>query len=268
MPAAKTIDEVIARLDAIVADCIARRDRAGYFPALYNRVTRAVRDAIRKKQFDDNARMERLDVLFANRYLAAYDAYRAGEIPSRSWLLAFDAARRADLIVLQHLLVGMNAHINLDLGVAAARVAPGAALAGLRDDFNRINDILAALTPAVEQEIDQASPGFKLLTAIAPKLELKIVGLGMREARNAAWTLAQELAPLALPAQTPEMGQRDGEATLIGQGVLVPNAVTTAILALESKDVAKNIRDLAQGEYIPPKIPGAVASSMSARFGV
>lgn len=268
MPAAKTIDEVIARLDAIVADCIARGDRMGYFPALYCRVTRAIREAIRKKQFDDNARMERLDVLFANRYLAAYDAYRSGELPSRAWLLAFDACRRADLIVLQHLLLGMNAHINLDLGVASARVAPGTALPGLLDDFNRINDILATLTPHVEEEIDDVSPGFKLLTAIAPRLELKIVGLGMREARNAAWKLATELAPLTPGRQTPEMGERDGEATLIGQGILGPNAVTTAIWALESRDVARNIRDLATGDFTTPKVPRGVGSSLAARLGL
>jgi hypothetical protein len=268
MPAARTIDEVIARLDAIVADSIRRGDRLGYFPALYARVTRAIRDAIQRKQFDDNARMERLDVIFANRYLAAYDAYRSGEIPSRSWLLAFNAARRADLIVLQHLLVGMNAHINLDLGVAAARVAPGKALPGLLDDFNRINDILAALTPVIEQELDQASPGFRILTSIAPRLELKIVGLGMREARNAAWKLAQELAPLAPGGQTVEMGERDGEATLLGQGILAPNAVTGAIWVLESKDVARNIRDLAEGDYKPPKVPQRVAAPLLAKLGL
>jgi hypothetical protein len=39
--------------------------------------------------------------------------------------------------VVQHVLLGMNAHINLDLGVAAAEVAPGPAIAGLRGDFDR-----------------------------------------------------------------------------------------------------------------------------------
>ena len=41
--------------------------------------------------------------------------------------------------MLQHLLIGMNAHISLDLGIAAARTAPGEALPvltqGIDQDF-------------------------------------------------------------------------------------------------------------------------------------
>ena len=248
-PLPTTIDEVIARLDAIVAECIARRDRAGYFPALYVRVTRAVRDAIARKEFDDNARMERLDVTFANRYLAAYAQYRAGECPTRSWLKAFAAAGDADKIVLQHLLAGMNAHINLDLGVASARTAPGAQLASLQRDFNRINGILAGLTPVVEQEIDRMSPVFKALTAIAPKLELRMVGFSMEKARDQAWAFAQSLAPLGSVQQVPRMGARDGEACLLADVVLSEGLVVRAIRAKESTDVAKNIEELATGRF-------------------
>src|SRR5215207_8262817 len=115
------IDGVIERLGAIIKDCIARKDRLGYFAALYNRVTIAVKEGIAKGKFDDGARMERLDVLFANRYIAAYEAYRAGELPSTAWFKAFNAAQGPGPIVLQHLVAGMNAHINLDLGIAAAR---------------------------------------------------------------------------------------------------------------------------------------------------
>ena len=41
--AAKTIDEVIARLEGIIEECISTRSRLGYFAALYNRVTEAVK---------------------------------------------------------------------------------------------------------------------------------------------------------------------------------------------------------------------------------
>jgi hypothetical protein len=40
------------------------------------------------------ARSERLDVIFANRYLAALEAYQGGGRPTRSWLAAFEAATR------------------------------------------------------------------------------------------------------------------------------------------------------------------------------
>src|SRR3954471_6376528 len=148
-----TIDEVVVALDAIVADAIATQSRLGYFAALYNRVTRAVRDGIRAGSFDDAARMERLDVAFANRYIGAYERFRRGAAAPSSWRVAFDGGTRLDLSVMQHLLLGINAHINLDLGVACAEIAPGAAIDGLENDFNRINDLLASLLPEVELQL-------------------------------------------------------------------------------------------------------------------
>lgn len=248
-PLPTTINDVIERLGAIIRDCAARRDRAGYFAALYYRVTVAVRDGIAKGAFDDGARMERLDVLFANRYLAAYEQFRGGELPSRSWLRAFCAEDDARLIVLQHLLAGMNAHINLDLGIAAARVAPGAQLPALLGDFNRINTILAKLTPVVEQCIDGISPVFGALSALAPKLELKMVGFSMDRARAEAWTLAQKLAPLSPSAQLRVIAQRDLEASVVADAVLNDGLIIRAIRHGESTDVAHNIQSLCEGSF-------------------
>jgi len=56
-----------AILDAIIAECTTERDRLGYFAALYRQVTIRVRDDIAKRDvFEDNERMERLDVTFAD----------------------------------------------------------------------------------------------------------------------------------------------------------------------------------------------------------
>jgi hypothetical protein len=261
---ARTIDEVIERLEGIIDDCIRADDRRGYFAALYNRVTQRVKLGIASGEFDDGPRMERLDVTFANRYLAAYDQLRAGEVPSRSWLLAFDAAASDSHAVVQHLMAGMNAHINLDLGVAAARTCPGGELAGLADDFDRINDILATLTPVVEKELDETSFDFDALTAVAPRLELKIVGLAMREARAAAWMLAKHLAPLPTARQLRPMATRDDEAVALGLAVLAPGPLVSFIRRTESPDVAHNIRILADGEFRHALVPAHLADEASA----
>jgi hypothetical protein len=255
------IDGVIERLSAIIRDCIARQDRLGYFAALYNRVTAAVKEGIAKGQFDDGPRMERLDVAFANRYITAYETYRSGELPTLSWLKAFQAAQASGHIVLQHLLVGMNAHINLDLGVAAARTCAGSELPGLRGDFDRINDVLAALTPVVEQQLDECSPGFDTLTRFAPKLELKMVGFSMDKAREAAWAFATELAPLRHLPQVARMAQRDVAVSLIGDAVLNDGLVVRLIRATEKDDVARTIDVLCQGEFrnVVPALIGTPA---------
>lgn len=251
------IDGVIERLGAIIKDCIKRQDRLGYFAALYDRVTRSVKEGIAKGEFDDGARMEALDVIFANRYIAAYDAYRSGELPSIAWFRAFNAAQSDGHIVLQHLLAGMNAHINLDLGIAAARTCAGSAILGLQKDFDRINSVLATLTPIVEQQIDHLSPVFDGLTRIAPKLELKMVGFSMDKARATAWAFARELAPLRHLPQVARMAQRDAEAALVAQAVLSDGLVVRLIREHETRDVAHNIQVLAAGEFrntVPPLI--------------
>src|SRR5687767_5074729 len=141
----QTIDEVIARLNRIIDDAVRGGRRIGYFAGLYERVTSNVRRAlVAGNVFQDNARMERLDVVFAGRFLAAWDAREAGREPTASWRVAFDLLDDPGPLVFQHLMLGMNAHINLDLGVAAATVAPTPAeLASLKPDFMKINEILA-----------------------------------------------------------------------------------------------------------------------------
>jgi len=263
MPA-RTIEEVIAHLEVIIERSIATGDRLGYFAALYNRVTQAVREGIRKGEFQDGPRMERLDVDFANRYLTAHELYRAGKKPTRAWQQAFDAARNGHHVVLQQLLVGMNAHINLDLGIAAARTCPGSEIAGLQADFDRINTVLASLTPVVEQELDRRSRVFDVLTRIAPKLELKVVGFSMDKARDAAWRFAQELAPLGVKAQAAPIAARDLAATVIGLVVLNDGLVIRLIRAGESRDVAANIRELATGEF-RNRVPQIIADPSAPR---
>ena len=112
---ARTIDEVIEQLDHIIQRSRHNSSRIGFFAILYRQVTARVREGILSGRFQDGARMERLDVAFANRYLEALEQYRLGEQPSRCWLAAFQGASSWRLLVLQHLLLGMNAHINLDL---------------------------------------------------------------------------------------------------------------------------------------------------------
>ena len=160
---ASTIDEVIENLDGVIARARRQDSRAGYFPALYRKVTVRVKEGIRDGVFEDGERMERLDVIFASRYLEAVSAVARGEPTTRSWAVSFRAARSWWPIVLQHLLLGMNAHINLDLGIAAARTAPGAELASLENDFNTINDVLAKLVNGVKEELTAVWPRLRRL---------------------------------------------------------------------------------------------------------
>ena len=131
-----SIGEVIDRLSAILQWALANDSRLGYFPALYRKVTVSVQNGIQQDAFDDGKRMEQLDIIFASRYLDAFRTWCTGRLPTQSWRLAFESTSEYWPIVLQHLLLGINAHINLDLGIAAAETMRNANLEDVHGDFN------------------------------------------------------------------------------------------------------------------------------------
>ena len=180
MPAT-TIDGVIGRLQDLIDECITTRSRLGYFAALYKRMTMAVKDGMKRGVFDDNARIEALDVMFANRYLATRAQYLAGELQGVCWLQAYGAAQSDAHVVLQQLLVAMNPHIMLDLGVAAARTCPGAELAGLAKDFATINAVIYDLMPVVDAELDALSPVSATIDHTIGRFKGAHHGVGLRE---------------------------------------------------------------------------------------
>jgi hypothetical protein len=195
MPAS-TIDEVLTRLEEIIADGIREASRTGFFAALYYKVTSRVKDGIARSEFEDGARMERLDVLFANRYLEALDQWQKGLPVTGSWKTALDAANRSSCLVLQHLLLGVNAHINLDLGIATVETVRerGIGLPVIHKDFDAINAIIGSLTYEVMQEIDRVSPLLSLIGLHSANTESLLVQFSISNARDGAWCFAEDLA--------------------------------------------------------------------------
>ena len=246
------IDEVIARLDAIIDEALRGGRRIGYFAALYERVTTNVRRAIVAGDiFQDNPRMVRLDVVFATRFLDAWEEFTRGARPSESWLVAFSRLDDPGPLVVQHLLLGMNAHINLDLGIAAATVAPTAAeLESLWPDFKTINNILARLVAVVEVELGQISTRFGRVERLVPRIEDRVFDFGMKAARDAAWLLAKQLVAAGEAAWPAVVARRDAETALFGRALYplggLAGRVAAWIHASESRDIRLNIQIVAE----------------------
>jgi hypothetical protein len=238
MPA-ETVDDVIRSLDAIIDWAREQRNRAGYFAALYRRVTRAVKQGIEAGRFQDGPRMERLDVIFASRYLNAFDAWRKSQPTTMSWKLAFGAVSSWPPLVLQHLLAGMNAHINLDLAIAAAACAPGDQFAGLQNDFNLINTVLAEQVAALEQEMAEISPWVALLNTFGLRTETTIINFSMDKARDCAWLEAANLAKLPANLLGTAIAEADLRSSLVGKLVLSPPLlVRLELLPIRAREVS------------------------------
>ena len=246
MPAT-TIDEVLDALDTIIDR--ARRDesRLGYFPALYRKVTAEVKRGIAEGVFEDGPRMERLDVVFANRYLEAYEQYHNGTRPTRCWEIAFECGRRWRPIVLQHLLLGMNAHINLDLGIAAAQVAPGPEIESLRNDFFKINEILASLVEDVKWSLAEVWPALTLVNLVTDQTKDVLVNFRMGTARNGAWKTAQRLAALPEAEREAHIYALDHRMAVRARLLLTPGITASTVffyIRLRERGSVPDIIDL------------------------
>jgi hypothetical protein len=253
---ATPIDQVIADIASVIDWSKQHASRLGYFAALYLRVTKTIKGKIGTGFFDDDARMERLDFAFASRYLAIAHAVQAGAggaVP-KAWAVAVQALPEAAPIIVQHLLLAMNPHINIDLAVACAETAPGSQLPALHGDFLKVNAILASLVPTVEQEIGVLSPFIKLLDAVAGNADGDIINFSMDAARDAAWQLAGILAALPADQRQPLIDHANNIFAVLGDRVIDPgkllDPVITVISSVESKDVLSIINTLDTGDEL------------------
>ena len=226
-----TIDDVIARLTVVIDECLEEESRIGYFAALYRRITIAVKAAIAEGRFEDGARMEQLDVTFASRYLDAVEAYRHGRRPEAAWAFVFRSARLPFPLVMQHLLISVNVHVDYDLGIAAAQVCPGASLAGLKTDFFTLNAILAAEVDIVRAELARINILLRL-TDLFGRVEDKLVDLAVDVGRDHAWTFATQLAAASPQDQKAIRATCERETRRIGRDVLMPGLLTVLVYFL------------------------------------
>lgn len=242
----KTIREVIAALDYIVQDCVRTQNRAGYFAALYKRMTMAVSEGIANNLFEDGPRMEQLDIAFANRYLDAYEAFQNKQKCTSSWHGAFTGCGNTSLIMLQYILLGINTHINLDLAIASANVAPGDNIHALEIDFHNINNIIASLVDDVQSCLEQVWHPMHLIDRVLNEPEHGVLNFGIGIARKRAWSNAVLLANMDKELQEEHIMSVDARVQVIGNRIINPgiliNPVLHLIRSMEHGDVGKNIQ--------------------------
>ena len=185
-----SIDGVISALENIILDSEKNNDTSGYFAALYLKVTKQVKKGIENNEFEDGPRMEKLDVIFASRYLDAYRAWKNNQPVTDSWKKAFSLSTHYWPIVLQHLLMGMNAHINLDLGIAAAEISKNKDINELKNDFDKINEILSSLVNEVQDNLSKIWPTLKWILQKTRKVDDFLIDYSMQLSRDGAWNFA------------------------------------------------------------------------------
>ena len=238
----QSIDEVLAALDEVIETAIRENTYLGLFAYLYRRVTAQIKEEVAKGRFEDNPRMQAFDIVFANLYIDAYRKYIAGEPTSQSWQFAFDC-KQDRLTFTQHLLMGMNAHINLDLAIAASTVMEGKRIEHIKNDFHLVNDILASLTKEMQLRLGKVSPLLFLLDWLGKKSDEQLVNFSIKVARKQSWLMAQQLWSLQAATREQQIKQLDATVHLLSQRIKQPKLRTSKwvlrlISTFESKDIA------------------------------
>ena len=165
-----------------------------------------------------------------------------------SFELAARAADSSRPIILQHLLLGINFHINIDLG-GRPRRRPGGALPTLRRDFDLVNEIIAALVAGVEEDLAEISPLIGLLDVIGGRHDEEVIRFSIEVARAEAWRFALELAPLEHTDWPGPIRARDARVAHVAHAIANPGLLSAGLLVIragERQDVRHNIEVLAR----------------------
>lgn len=250
------IDEVINDLISLIDWAATQPSRVGYFASLYLRVTKSIRSQIGTGYFDNDSRMESLDVTFASRYLNAIQQFRTHDpaLPS-AWAVALHATEFNHLIIVQHLLLSMNPHINIDLAISADQTSPGTSIDSLSGDFDKINAILASVVPDVISELGALSPYLHLISDLSEDGETSIIDFSLDHARDDSWTLAQKLAIVSTSVQRETLANLDATTAARGKSIVSPGLVASAVVdiiaAAEVKNIVQIIQALNAGSPLP-----------------
>ena len=235
---------LVARMGEGLAELEADGDPARFFLGVYLRTTVAVGAAIDAGDFEDPAWVEEWDVDFAGLYLDALTAHRRDPASApRPWRHAFGA--RPDLPPEAHVLLGMNAHINLDLPQSLVRMVPAAEFDDptrwelRRRDHERIDAVLASRVAAEDGELHRAGGRRTRLDRLLAPVNRTASQVFLRESRRRVWANAGQL----------DLARRRG-----------PEAYATRLAELEAASAAR-VDDLLR--------PGPVLVRLAVRgFGV
>lgn len=250
----KTIEEVLKKLDTIIIWAKENQSPVGYFACTYRIMTAQVLKGIQQKKFEDNLRMTVLDIAFATRYLEAWEAYSKGQKCTNSWFIAFEAAKNKNLLILQHIFLGMNAHINLDLGISAASIMPYRKINPLKKDFENINNVIASINQKVQDSLNKICYPVELIDKLSNGKDNAVLDFTISKARDTSWATA------VIASNTPNflrenvIGIVDYAAAKVATQILNPKILTPSLLRelkkCESNDVVKNIEILASTKNV------------------
>jgi hypothetical protein len=193
-------------------------------------VTDRVKTAIAAGRFVDGERMARFSRRFVDWYLGPRDGTRP--LPA-CWKAAGDVAGDSRLLIVQHLLLGINAHVNHDLPQVVVELAgDGTPLEQLRPDFDAINELLAETQPGILHDLDHVSRWTQLAVSLGGG---RMFNVSLNRARDQAWQTAVRIDPLDTDARSRDVAELDRLVSILSYLITRPNAPISWLLPIAKK---------------------------------
>lgn len=204
-------------------------DRRCIFLRCYSLMSGNVLAAVRAQQFADSDWVANLMHHFAGYYFKPLARYNAGAGPVPTvWKRAHDAAREEEATAAQHLLAGINAHINYDLALAVfdllepewTALSP-ARRGERRDDHDLINVIIADTVNRVQDEVvERHDPWMDIIDRLGGGLDEWLAAQMIRIWRDRVWERSQALLAAHSPSAREAIRAEIEEETLLRMQLL------------------------------------------------
>jgi hypothetical protein len=202
-------------------------DRRAIFLSCYSRMTRNLLTSLGKDVFHDPLWVKDLLEHFADYYFSALQTFDEDPLASPAvWQLTFSSMADASIRPVQHLMMGVNAHINYDLVLSLIdRLEPEwPALTESQRlhryaDHCQINEIIAHTIDEVQDEVlERYSPAMDLIDLAFGRLDEFLIARLISGWREQVWQQAVQWLETPLPEQRRNLlGQVENACVRRGQ---------------------------------------------------
>lgn len=215
---------LVRRMDRMVREWEYCADRRAAFLRCYMMMTVNTLQAIDTREFRDPTWVERLLHRFAEYYFEALDAFEEGaELSPPVWRFAHETARQENRWVIQHLLLGVNAHINFDLVLTLEELLrdewPKLETARREqryEDYCHVNAIIARTIDDVQDDVIRPSmPVMGVVDGLMGRLDEFLISRFITGWRDEVWKRAVALV------ETTDTDQRNSSVQRLESDVML-----------------------------------------------
>jgi hypothetical protein len=221
-----SIEDVVTGLSRLEETLYARKDRRAVFASAYLSMTQEVGRRVGQQQYNDPQWVARYAIAFANLYRRALLAFVRGELAAvpAPWLTSFQTSQSGANLLVQDLLLGVNAHINNDLAIALDEVSIDPGRDARREDHFAVNEAIRGATDAVQDRVGRLyAPVFGLLDRFLGNYDEHTASFSVEKARLNAWVSAVSLVSAASgPERQAAIQSISDRANVIARLILLP----------------------------------------------